>query len=65
MTLIVDNYKNNTSIYSSHKIVQSVASQSKMQLIEVQRQNQKLQAQVRELQKQVDKQNLITDDQNQ
>ena len=36
-----------------------------MELIEAKRQNQKLQAQVRELQKQVDKQNLITDEQNQ
>ena len=54
-TLIVDHYKDNTSIYSSHRIVQSQASQSKMQLIEVQRQNLKLQAQVRELQRQVDK----------
>lgn len=35
-----------------------------MELIEAKRQNQKLQAQVRELQKQVDKQNLITDEQN-
>ena len=38
-TLIVNNYKKNTSIYSSHKIVQSQASQSKMELIEVKRQN--------------------------
>ena len=39
-TIIVDYYKGksdkaNTTIYSSHRVVQSQASQSKMQLIEV------------------------------
>ena len=65
LTLIVDQYKKNTSIYSSNRIVRSTASMAKMQLMEVQRQNVKLQSQVRELQKQVDKQNLISDEQNQ
>lgn len=41
----------------------SKASISKMQLMDAQRQNARLQAQVRELQKQVAKNNLITDEQ--
>lgn len=41
-TLVVDSYKNNLTIYSSKRVVMSKASQSKMQLLDVQRQNTRL-----------------------
>jgi len=45
----VNKFANNLAVYSANRIVQSQASAVKMQLIEVQRQNIKLAAQVKEL----------------
>ena len=56
--LVVNNYEKRLAVYSSKRIVQSQASQTKLELLEVQRQNAKLMSQVRELQKQLNKQTL-------
>ena len=57
----MNNYEKRLAVYSAKRIVQSQASQTKLELIEVQRQNAKLMSQVRELQKQLNKQMLTSE----